>query len=365
MVDSKKLVYDLVHLSRLALTGTRQDVELFIRRLNRKLDKFDINAAKELSQILESVPKRGFALKSSELSGIPVDSESRLGLLRVSSSMEEVAEPFLSPELSEEVSSIIMEQMQVEKLLKAGVEPSKAVLFVGPPGVGKTHTANFIANKLSLPLLTLDLSTVMSSFLGKTGNNIRNIFDYAKSCQCVLFLDELDAIAKKRDDVGEMGELKRLVTVLLQEIDSWPSGSLLIAATNHQDLLDPAIWRRFDRILKFSNPSVETTVALIKSDFGEDIKNKKIVELLATVLSNFSQAEVIREVNKIKRRAVLTNLCLDDAIQDYIEATVESLPHGSRMEIAEGLAKHGFASQRKASAITGVSRDTIRKKMNN
>jgi hypothetical protein len=113
--------------------------------------------------------------------------------------------------------------------------------------LGDTLAARVLARTLGRPLLILDLAAVMSSFLGRTGGNLRHVLDYAKSIECVLLLDELDAIAKRRDDAGEIGELKRLVTVLIQEIDDWPSSGLLVAATNHPELLDPAIWRRFFR----------------------------------------------------------------------------------------------------------------------
>ena len=94
----------------------------------------------------------------------------------------------------------------------------------------------------------------MSSFLGRTGNNVRNVLDFAKGVSCVFLLDEFDAIAKRRDDAVEVGELKRLVTVLLQEIDQWPASGLLIAATNHYNLLDPAVWRRFELVVGFPMP---------------------------------------------------------------------------------------------------------------
>src|SRR5665213_3572636 len=127
-----------------------------------------------------------------------------------------------------------------------------------PPGVGKTLAARWIARELHRPLLTLDLSAVMSSFLGRTGANVRHVLDYAKGVDCVLLLDELDSIAKRRDDASDVGELKRLVTVLLQEIDDWPSTGLLIAATNHSDLLDPAVWRRFEMRVNFPMPGDES-----------------------------------------------------------------------------------------------------------
>ena len=153
---------------------------------------------------------------------------------------------------------------------------SHEVRFVrGSAGeLGKTLAARWIAKKLNRPLIVLDLWAVMSSFLGRTGNNIRNVLDYAKGLDCVLLLDEFDAIAKRRDDAVEIGELKRLVTVLLQEIDEWPSSGLLLAATNHPDLLDPAVWRRFELIVEFPMPTEAEIRQAIELFLGGEAEEK-------------------------------------------------------------------------------------------
>ncbi len=109
---------------------------------------------------------------------------------------------------------------------KVGLQPTKTVLFMGDSGVGKTLAARWLAYELKLLLLTLGLSAVMSSYLGCTGSNLRHVLDFAKNTDYVLLLDELNAVAKRRDDKGEIGELKRLVTVLLQQLDNWPSSIL-------------------------------------------------------------------------------------------------------------------------------------------
>ncbi|TGV70329.1 AAA family ATPase, partial [Mesorhizobium sp. M00.F.Ca.ET.158.01.1.1] len=110
------------------------------------------------------------------------------------------------------LDTLVAERKDIENLHKAGWEPTRTVLFTGAPGVGKTLGARWLARELNRPLLILDLAAVMSSYLGRTGTNLRHVLDYAKTLDCVLLLDELDAIAKRRDDRGQIGALKRLVT---------------------------------------------------------------------------------------------------------------------------------------------------------
>ncbi len=212
---------------------------------------------------------------------------------------------------------------------------------------------------LNRPLITLDLAAVMSSFLGRTGNNLRNVLDYAKGVECVLLLDEFDAIAKRRDDAVEVGELKRLVTVLLQEIDNWPATGLLVAATNHPDLLDPAVWRRFDVVLDFGMPDFEQLTAAAKQFLGESV-NADWCKAVAAAMQEMSFSDVERDLLRIRKEAVLASLPLEGLLEGMISERAADMNAPDKQRLAVVLMEAGF-SQRRAHDLTGVSRDTIRK----
>jgi SpoVK/Ycf46/Vps4 family AAA+-type ATPase len=208
--------------------------------------------------------------------------------------------------------------------------------------------------------VTLDLAAVMSSFLGRTGNNVRNVLDYAKGIPCVFLLDEFDAIAKRRDDVVEVGELKRLVTVLLQEIDSWPTTSLLIAATNHDELLDPAVWRRFELIVRFPMPADGDVRRAVETYLGDVAIGEHWVRVLARVFVGASYADIERELKRVRRQAVIQKDPLESRLKMLVAEQADSMKRGDRAHLALALVGAGL-SQREAHEWTGVSRDTIRK----
>jgi SpoVK/Ycf46/Vps4 family AAA+-type ATPase len=197
----------------------------------------------------------------------------------------------------------------------------------------------------------------MSSFLGRTGNNLRNVLDYAKGVGCILLLDEFDAIAKRRDDAVEVGELKRLVTVLLQEIDQWPACGILIAATNHSELLDPAVWRRFDIVIEFGFPSEDNIRRAITQLLASD--TAELHKALAIVLRGQSYSDIERELLRAKRRAVVNDVSLTDILEGLISERVSNLRASERKQVALALTSSGY-SQRRTQKLTGVSRDTIR-----
>jgi hypothetical protein len=245
---------ELVKVIQSGLDDSPSAFALSVGRLIAKLKHVDLELAQELSAMLPN----GSALRGSDsFTPAPVDIDSRMQLVEVLYPVILDKKPVLAQKIKTMLDACLNEWASIDVLLKEGLAPARMLLFCGLPGTGKTMAAHWLAQELKLPLLTLNLATVMSSYLGKTGNNLKAVFDHAISRPCVLLLDEFDAIAKRRDDDSDVGELKRLVNVLLQALDDWPSNSMLVAATNHGELLDPAVWRRFDIVVNFEKPNAD------------------------------------------------------------------------------------------------------------
>lgn len=353
------LLDDLVQLARLSLTGRSDDVQLFVRRLVRRYHESHPSFSKSLGDVLVQSPTRNSPLRRESTPAVPVDMDSRLELVHQEQIEALEVTPVFQPQVSHALDQLIRERNSIDTLLRAGLTPTRSALFTGPPGVGKTLAAHWLAWKLKVPLLTLDLAAVMSSFLGRTGNNVRYVLDYAKSVNCILLLDEFDSVAKRRDDSTEIGELKRLVTVLLQEIDNWPSTGLLIAATNHADLLDPAVWRRFELKVAFNLPSRDEAKSAISQWAGG--VDSAMIDALSILFEGHPFSEMERSLLLARRAAAMQNEPVDTHLKIIFRHYVQAMPRKSRGELASKLVESGKLSQREAHELTGVSRDTIRK----
>ncbi len=358
---TEKISENLVHVARLGMSGRAQDVQAYLRQTIRKLRPLDAELAGQLSQILAQAPTALSPLRDFGGSMVPVDADSRLSLAKSEYPVVMTTQPVLDEDLKARIEQIVLEQRHLADLERQGLGPTRSLLFVGPPGVGKTMSARWLASLLGRPLITLDLATVMSSFLGKTGANIRSVLDYAKSVESVLLLDEFDSIAKKRDDAGDIGELKRLVTVLLQEVDDWPSTSLLVAATNHGELLDPAVWRRFDDVLTFRAPNADERRQTLETVFGDEAAALHAwLPLLVKVWEGQSFSDLTRVAQWVRRRATTSG---EPILNVVLQKVGQDLRNGSAddRKRAAQLMSDGGLSDRRISEIVGISRDTIRK----
>ncbi|NKK87526.1 MULTISPECIES: AAA family ATPase [Rhizobium] len=203
---------------------------------------------------------------------VPVDRETAAALADIVFPSDiEPAAPLFNPTVTEAVETIIEEWANFDALSEIDIRPSKTCLIYGAPGTGKTRLALWIAQQLALPVVVVKLDGLVSSFLGTTARNIGNLFTFANRYRCVLLLDEFDAIAKVRDDPQEVGEIKRVVNALLQNLDIRRDVGFTIGITNHQKLLDPAVWRRFEVQLEIPRPDFEMRKA-IAANFMPPVK---------------------------------------------------------------------------------------------
>lgn len=357
--SAPKIAEDLVQMARVALAGRVQDVQALVHRYVRRYCKDVPELAVSLTELLRQSPTRASPLRKRGDVALPVDVDSRFQLLLVEDTPFLDHEPVFDDSVAQALDALMCERREEGLLRAAGLEPVRTAIFTGPPGVGKTLAARWLARELGRPLLILDLSAVMSSYLGRTGANLRHVLDYAKSMDCVLLLDELDAIAKRRDDQGEVGELKRLVTVLLQQLDDWPAGGLLIAATNHSDLLDPAVWRRFEVAIRYDIPSREAVRLFIETALDGLVDDVRLwAGVLAVALGGNSFSEIDRRLKAARRAAALRREALDVQLTALLE--LGGLEHSERIALATSLTDSGVVTQRQAAELTGISRDTIR-----
>jgi hypothetical protein len=213
---------------------------------------------------------------------------------------------FLDDAVATPVRELVEEQQRAELLRSYGIEPRHRVLLAGPPGNGKTTLAEGIAFELMVPLFVVRYEAVVGSFLGETSGRLKRLFDFARTHQCVLFFDEFDTLGKERGDTHETGEIKRVVSSLLLQIDSLPSHVVVVTATNHAELLDRAVWRRFQLRLNLPAPTVAQRVAWFER-FERTLDTPLGVspKTLATRLPVQTFADLEQFCHDVQRRYVL------------------------------------------------------------
>ena len=234
---------------------------------------------------------------------LPVDSDSRFPLIE---RVRLVVEPpiVLSNHQSETLREFLSVAKSHAQLEAEGVDSAVSLLMYGPPGCGKSRLARHIASELGIELYIARLDGLISSYLGSTSKNIRALFDFAANTPCVLFLDEFDAIAKLRGDTQELGELKRVVNSFVQNLDTIGKQSLIIAATNHEDLLDAAIWRRFTYRLEMSHPTAPMRTEMWWAFLKPISFPGRAVTLLVDLSDGFSGSDIYESSLRLHRKRV-------------------------------------------------------------
>lgn len=262
--------------------------------------------AADLQRILYNGNGAGIPSTNGHLKPLPRDQEDNSPLLEIREPEKYWPNVILSDKNRSRLERVILEIRRRESLETYGVRPSTRLLFCGPPGCGKTLTAEVIAGELGLPILYTRFDSIISSYLGQTSANLRKVFDYAASSSWVVFFDEFDAIGKSRDDQSEHGELKRVVNSFLQLLDSFPTDSIIIAATNHEGLLDRALWRRFDDIIFFDLPDRTQIPEIIQRKLNS-FRHKSLCldEKMIDQMIGFSYADIEQICFETIKEAVL------------------------------------------------------------
>jgi len=226
-------------------------------------------------------------------------------LLSVSFPKARLGDMVLDDALKKQIQRIIREQRHAARILEHGLSPRRKLLLMGPPGNGKTMTGSVLAGELGLPLFQVRLDGLITKYMGETAAKLRQIFDATSQTRGVYFFDEFDAIGSQRGLANDVGEIRRVLNSFLQMIEQDQSHSLIVAATNHPELLDRALFRRFDDLLHYDLPDISHVTMVLKSRLGRLATKDVSWERLAEATEGLSYAEVVRAADETLKEALM------------------------------------------------------------
>ncbi len=298
-------------LSGMVKTGASGDKEGFKRYVealvaDEKKNRHTV-LADRLSSILKECNGTSYPKFSNGHDILRVQEQSR-NLLFSIEPQRRLDDLFLPEYVKTATEEIIQEHLRKDVLRSFGLAPRNKILLSGAPGNGKTSYAEAIAERLMLPLYVVRYENLITSYLGETSSRLQNLFDFIRQENCVLFFDEFDTIGKERGDTHETGEIKRVVSSLLLQIDRMPAQVIVITASNHPELLDRAVWRRFNIHFRLEKPELPDRIAYINVFFEKrQLKPLPSVKKIAEMLGAISYAELEQYCTDILRKAVLMN----------------------------------------------------------
>ena len=329
-------LFDILKIVDGAVSGDPTKVVAYAQQLSERLETAgETEGAKRIRQTLSRSAGRRVtpagAAQTSLGSQVPVEAEFRLPMADEEQYGRGEVPLFLAPAANRRVQQFLKHYQAADQLIAGGVGISSTMLLFGPPGCGKTQVARFLSAELQLPLITARMDGLISSYLGSTAKNLRMLFEHFMSRPCILFLDELDAVGKMRDDTHELGELKRVVISLLQNIDAMDKDHILIAATNHEHLLDPALWRRFNYRVHLEEPDAAVRVHLLEHFFGA-FGDRSLIETTAALGKGLSGAQ-LRQIAEESIRSAILNGQASVNLQQALLALLESRMGASFSEL--------------------------------
>jgi SpoVK/Ycf46/Vps4 family AAA+-type ATPase len=211
----------------------------------------------------------------------------------------------LDPQVAAQINRILKEQRLHSRIREHGLSPRRKLLLVGPPGTGKTMTASALAGELGVPLFSVRLDALITKFMGETAAKLRQVFDAVTDIRGVYFFDEFDAIGSQRGIANDVGEIRRVLNSFLQMIENDNSNSLIVAATNHAQILDYALFRRFDDVIEYQLPSVVQAEQLIRSRLGKFAPKPFPLKAITARAEGLSYAEIGRAMDEAIKEAVM------------------------------------------------------------
>lgn len=309
--------------------------------------------AKKLNNLLSDVkfPEENHSVKKSSFEVTPFNNNRYTGtyqnqevnFIKFLESDLDLNKLSSSDDVEQQLISVVNQWKKRDELLKFNLQPQNKILFHGVPGTGKTLTAKALAKSLDLKIAYVSFDSLMSSYLGKTSDNLSKVFEYARNNSCLILLDEIDAIGKSRDDNNELGELKRIVISLLQNLDDFPKNSFLVACTNHPHLLDKALWRRFENNIEFKLPDynqrnqiIVNTLANIKVDF-----NLNQIDFITILTKGFTPSLIVQSIENSSRNWIINqnNVKLYPVIVEDIVRNIGNQDKDLSLEKKIGIAK--------------------------
>lgn len=264
------------------------------------------SVAQQLRDLIDEAKRRTAAAHTRGGQIIVLEPRGELAsLLSVQTPRIRLNDMVLSPALAERLRRVLVEQRQQKKLREHALHPRRKLLFVGPPGSGKTMTASALAGELHLPLFTIMLEGLITKFMGETAAKLRLVFDALRQTQGVYLFDEFDALGAHRNQANDVGEIRRVLNSFLQFLEKDTSNSLIVAATNHPEMLDRALFRRFDDVIEYTLPDPELAKEILRRKLAPfETADLDWSQLLSEV-NGLSQAELARASEEAAKQAVL------------------------------------------------------------